>query len=113
VLLHLAAHYIERHGYHQPCSARDNYGTAVHSEPAASVEGAIARLIYGYPVPMPAPDGSPAFVLLRSTINAYVDQLEQVDPTGVWEPSTADGVVAQLRAAAALWMDRHAVGGAA
>ena len=103
-ILRTAADYLERHGYHSPTDARDNYRSETQStRPAASDIGAITWATYGRCIQRPEPEPSRRFRLYRQAINAYADHLEKFEGSGLCEPDTALDVILHLRLAADQW----------
>jgi len=103
-ILRTAADYLQRHGYHHPTHARDNYQPWSRStRPPASDVGAITWAIYGHCIALPEPEPTGQFRLYRQAINAYVDHLERFDDTGLCDPDTDLDVIHHLRTAADEW----------
>jgi hypothetical protein len=107
-ILREAAMYVRANGYYLSADCRDNYlwTNGESRPPAANATGAIAYMIYGFPVQMPEPAVSDEYRLFRQAINAYVDFLEDRDETA-FESETAEGVCADLAAAASLWESKQ------
>src|SRR5262245_32107463 len=103
-ILRTAAEYLERHCYHGPIHARDNFQFETQTTwPAASAVSAITWAVYERCIPLPEPEPTRNFRLYRQAINAYVDHLERIDDTGLCEPDSALDVIHHLRLAADDW----------